>query len=382
MIVLSKKAVDMLKRIIFPGIALISVCYAFGRFSYGLFMPEISESLQLNDTQSGAINSATYIAYCLSLIIAPLIINRIGHYPVIQMAGISAILGLLGIALSPNALVLTIAVFLAGLSTGLASPALGNTVYAELQPEQQARGNSWINTGTSFGIIVSGPIYLLFSEYWRWSYIFFAVLGVLVLLWNRRVLSPRKTEPCTKSLWACMKPTRPGMALLMASLLTGFSSAIYWTFARSFLTDEKGASDSEAVLFWIVMGILGILGGCAGRIIERIGIGRSYHVGILLLAISLGVIILPSMTASLTSAVMFGSTYIFLTSVFIVWATRLFRPNTSIGISLAFLALGAGQFFGSSIAGYTIDAFSNTTAFIAFAVLGLFGLLIRVKVAD
>ena len=129
-------------------------------------------------------------------------------------------------------------------------------------------------------------------------------------------------------------------------------------------------------------GVLGILGGCAGRIIERIGIGRSYHVGILLLAISLGIIILPSMTASLTSAVLFGSTYIFLTSVFIVWATRLFRPNTSIGISLAFLALGAGQFFGSSIAGYTIDAFSNTTAFIAFAILGLFGLLIRVKVED
>ncbi|OPG98718.1 MFS transporter [Chryseobacterium mucoviscidosis] len=368
-----------MKKVIFPGIALIAVCYAFGRFSYGLFMPEISEALQLDDAQSGAINSATYIAYCLSLLSAPLLINRMGHYHVIQIAGVSAVLGLLGIALSPNAFVLTIGVFLAGLSTGMASPALGNTVYAELAPEQQARGNSWINTGTSFGIIVSGPIYWLFTEYWRLTYIFFAVLGVVVVVWNRRVLSTRKTEPCTQSLWACMKPTKPGMALLMASLLTGISSAIYWTFARNFLTDEKGASDSEAVLFWIVMGIMGILGGCAGRIIERIGIGWSYRIGLLLLSVSLGIILLPSMAASLVSAVMFGSTYIFLTSVFIVWATRLFHPNTSIGISLAFLALGAGQFLGSSMAGYTIEMFSNTTAFLAFAVLGLFGLLIRVK---
>jgi predicted MFS family arabinose efflux permease len=340
-----------MKKIIFPGIALIAVCYAFGRFSYGLFMPEISEALQLNDAASGAINSGTYIAYCLSLLTAPLLINRRGHHYV----------------------------FLAGLSTGWASPALGNTVNAELAPDLQARGNSWINTGTSFGIVISGPLYWLFTDYWRLTYILFAVIGVVVLWWNRRVIPATKTMPCTKSIWTCMKPTRPGSALLMACLLTGFSSAIYWTFARNFLTDEKGASDSEAVLFWIVMGVMGILGGCAGRIIERIEIGWSYRIGILLLAISLGVILLPSMTASLISAIMFGSTYIFLTSVFIVWATRLFSPNVSIGISLAFLALGVGQFLGSSMAGYTIEVFSNTTAFLAFAVLGLFGLLIRVK---
>ncbi|MGG4399071.1 MFS transporter [Paenibacillus amylolyticus] len=368
-----------MKKIIFPGIALIAVCYAFGRFSYGLFMPEISEALQLNDAASGAINSGTYIAYCLSLLTAPLLINRKGHHYVIQLAGISAVLGLTGIALAQNAWVLTFSIFLAGLSTGWASPALGNTVNAELAPELQARGNSWINTGTSFGIVISGPLYWLFTDYWRLTYILFAVIGVVVLLWNRRVIPATKTLPCTKSLWTCMKPTRPGSALLMACLLTGFSSAIYWTFARNFLTDEKGASDSEAVLFWIVMGVMGILGGCAGRIIEQFEIGWSYRIGILLLAISLGVILLPSMTASLISAIIFGSTYIFLTSVFIVWATRLFSPNVSIGISLAFLALGVGQFLGSSMAGYTIEVFSNTTAFLAFAILGLFGMLIRVK---
>ncbi|MCK6074556.1 MFS transporter [Paenibacillus silvae] len=370
-----------MKKIVLPGVALIAVCYAFGRFSYGLFMPEISEALRLSESASGAINSATYIAYCLALLTAPLIINHKGHHYVIQLAGISATLGLIGIGLAHDTWLLAVGVFLAGLSTGWASPALGNAVSAELSPNLHARGNSWINTGTSFGIIVSGPLYLLCTDYWRLSYILFALIGITVLLWNRHAIPATKTLPCTKSIWSCMRPTRPGSALLMACLLTGASSAIYWTFARNFLTDEKGASDSEAVLFWIVMGITGILGGCAGRIIERIELGWSYRIGILLLSISLGVILLPSMTASLVSAILFGSTYIFLSSIFIVWATRLFQPNVSIGISLAFLALGVGQFLGSFMAGYTIEVFSSTTAFMAFAFLGLLGLFLRVNPA-
>ncbi|MBR2566499.1 MAG: MFS transporter [Paenibacillus sp.] len=368
-----------MKKIVLPGVALIAVCYAFGRFSYGLFMPEISEALQLSESASGAINSATYIAYCLALLTAPLIINFKGHHYVIQLAGISAIVGLIGIAFSHDAWLLAVGVFLAGLSTGWASPALGNAISAELPPDLHAKGNSWINTGTGFGIIVSGPLYLLFTDYWRISYILFAVIGVIVLVWNRQAIPATHTIPCTKSIWSCMKPTRPGSALLMACLLTGASSAIYWTFARNFLMDDKGASDSEAVLFWIVMGVTGILGGSAGLIIERIKLGWSYRLGILLLSISLGVIVLPSMTASLISAVLFGSTYIFLTSIFIVWATRLFEPNVSIGISLAFLALGVGQFLGSFMAGYTIEVFSSRTAFMAFAALGLLGLFLRVK---
>lgn len=76
-------------------------------------MPEISEALHLNDAASGAINSGTYIAYCLSLLTAPLLINHKGHHYVIQLAGISAVLGLTGIALSQNAWVLAFSVFLA-----------------------------------------------------------------------------------------------------------------------------------------------------------------------------------------------------------------------------------------------------------------------------
>ena len=37
----------ILKKIVVPGIALIAVCYAFARYSFGLFLPTIGKSLGL-----------------------------------------------------------------------------------------------------------------------------------------------------------------------------------------------------------------------------------------------------------------------------------------------------------------------------------------------
>ncbi|WP_285804086.1 hypothetical protein [Alkalicoccobacillus plakortidis] len=37
---------------VFPGIAMIGVTYAFARFSFGLFLPNISESLNLSESDA------------------------------------------------------------------------------------------------------------------------------------------------------------------------------------------------------------------------------------------------------------------------------------------------------------------------------------------
>lgn len=61
---------------------------------------------------------------------------------------------------------------------------------------------------------------------------------------------------------------------------------------------------------------------------------------------------------------------------------KLSLPNVSISINLAFLALGVGQFLGTFMAGYTIELFSSTADFTAFAILGLLGLFLREPTAN
>jgi sugar phosphate permease len=51
-------------KLVFPGIAMIATTYGLGRFSFGLFLPEVTNDLHLTASQSGVISSLFYLAYC------------------------------------------------------------------------------------------------------------------------------------------------------------------------------------------------------------------------------------------------------------------------------------------------------------------------------
>jgi hypothetical protein len=51
-----------------PGLAMIAVTYGLARFAYGLFLPEMRESLGLSDSVLGLIGAGSYAGYCLAVI--------------------------------------------------------------------------------------------------------------------------------------------------------------------------------------------------------------------------------------------------------------------------------------------------------------------------
>lgn len=370
-----------MKKIVFPGIAMISVTYAFARFSYGLFLPDISNSLNLSEMQAGVPSSLAYIAYCLTLVFSSLLINRAGAYNVIQISGFSAVVGTLCIALSQNLYLLSISTFIAGIGSGLSSPAFSKIAAVNLKPEEQDKGNTWINTGTSFGLIISGPLALFFNTYWRLAYIFFAAISFIVMLWNRHNI-PKTDRQFKQSDLPIRKnglniPWERSIHLFTAAFITGISSSIYWTFSRSFLTTEYGISTMESMFFWILMGIAGILGGVAGNFIRQFGLAASYRGVLLVLLTSICLITIPSTISIYCSALLFGISYIFITGVFIVWGVKLFVEAPFLGVSLGFLFLGIGQSFGSLTAGSIIELTSYAFGFLLFAGVGLCGLFVR-----
>lgn len=229
----------IVKKIVFPGIAMIGVTYAFARFSYGLFLPDISNSLKLSEMQAGVPSSLAYIAYCLTLVFSSLLINRAGAYNTIQISGFSAVIGTLCIALSQNLHMLSISTFIAGIGSGLSSPAFSKIAAVNLKPEERDKGNTWINTGTSFGLIISGPLALFFSNYWRLAYIFFVAISFIVILWNRRSIPKTELQFKQSDLPIGRKngwniSWKRSIHLFTAAFITGISSSIYWTFSRSF----------------------------------------------------------------------------------------------------------------------------------------------------
>ncbi|RLQ90133.1 MFS transporter [Planomicrobium sp. Y74] len=370
-------------KIVLPGISMIGVTYAFARYSFGLFLPDISSDLDLSESQAGYVGSAAYIAYTAALITASVFIAKSGARHMVLLSGVTAILGMVGMAVSTNFIILLLSAFIAGLGSGWISPAFSQIVVQSLTHELQDKGNTWINTGTSVGIILTGPAALLFSEQWRWAYILFAVLALGSVWWNAAALTnkiqssspPARLEFGTKLLLNAR-------FLIFASIGIGFASSIYWTFSRSYVTLIHDFTITESVVFWIIMGGAGILGGIAGAIINKLGLASSYRLGIFVLAASLFILPLSYQAAIYFSAVLFGISFIFMTGLIIVWGTRQFPDSPFIGVSIAFFSLGIGQSIGSIIAGLLIEGTSYPFAFIVFSIIGVLFVFCKVKILN
>jgi hypothetical protein len=69
-----------------------------------------------------------------------------------------------------------------------------------------------------------------------------------------------------------------------------------------------------------------------------------------------------------TSAALFGSTYIMLTGVILVWSVSVFRERPAAGLGAGFLLIAVGQAVGSPVAGALAGATSPAIAFFSFAV--------------
>jgi hypothetical protein len=127
---------------------MIAVTYGLARFAYGLFLPEIRESLDLSETALGYIGAGSYAGYCLAIVAALVFTSRTGPRFMAVAAGAVAVVGMAVVACAPAAWVLAVGIPVAGSSSGLASPPMGEAVVTSILEGLQDRANALINSGT------------------------------------------------------------------------------------------------------------------------------------------------------------------------------------------------------------------------------------------
>lgn len=354
---------------------MIAVTYGFARFSYGLVLPYLIDSLGMSQAIAGIISSLSFLAYCLAIIFSMLLIPRIGARRVIIMAGGFACLGMIIISISPNSVVLAVGVFIAGISTGLSSPPYASVVKHWIDEPVQDQANTWINSGTSLGIALTGTVVIFLSSEWRLTYILFAITA-LIILYMSTIVIPNEYKVVNLMTHKPIAISRHELSksryLVIAAIFLGVSSAPYWTFSRDFLIQMEALPDFLSTGFWIVIGVSGVFGGFAGSFIQKVGLVNSFRLSVICLASSS--LLLAVFTSYLApiflSAFLFGSSYIFMTGVLLVWGIKIFSENSALGIGLPFFVLAFGQFIGSSIAGILADYYGYTTMFILFSLIG------------
>ncbi len=360
------------------GTSLIAVCYGFARFAYGLFAPDFQRDFALGPTISGVIGSGSYVGYSVAIIAGLLLTERVGARPVALAAGAVATLGTAVVAAAPNATVLAAGVLIAGSSTGLASPPLAAAVARWVVREIRDRAQTIVNAGTGVGVLLSGPIALLLTDNWRLAWGVFSGTCALVTVWIAATVPATRPAFCGpgSSGSTIVTGTR---RLLLAAVLMGVASSAVWTFGRDVVTTVGGAGPSESALMWMVVGASGLAGAVSADLTVRVGLARAWSW--VLVAMSAATVLLairPGFTASaLVSAALFGSTYIALCGLLLVWSTRIYPDRPSFGVGASFLMIAVGQAVGAPLVGVVIDLAGFLSAFGLVAVVGLVGAAVR-----
>ena len=374
-----------------PGLAMIAVTYGLARFAYGLFLPEMRESLGLSESVLGLIGAGSYAGYCFAILGALVFTSRAGPRFMAIAAGTVAVVGMATVAGAPAAWVLALGVLIAGSSSGLASPPMGEAVATSIPEESQDRANALINSGTSVGVALSGPAALLVTEQWRIAWVAFALVGGAVVVWNA-IAMPRKpvgddrpggaaqTDGPRLSVRYLVEPR--SAPLFAAATGVGFASAAYWTFSRDLVVRFGDLSGASSTIFWIVIGVSGLAGGLAGDLVQRFGLARAFRVSVLSMAAAIGLLAAAPgvLLWAYSSAALFGSTYIMLTGIILVWSVSVFQERPSAGLGAAFLLIAVGQVFGALTAGAVAGAAGLVVTFWAFAGIAVVAALIGPRV--
>lgn len=364
------------------GFALVAVCYGLARFAFGLFLPAVRDDLPLSTTLSGVISGGAFGGYCVAIVVAAALTERVGPRAVAFTAAVVATTGLALVAVATSPVMLAGAVVFAGLSTGLASPPLAAAVASSVRAERRDGANTLINAGTSVGIALSGPVAMVAGSDWRLAYVVFTVIAAAVAAIVFVVVPAGTPRDPRAAPGPFLPPFTPGVRrLVSATLMTGAASTIVWSFGPELVGESLGWRENGIGTLWIVIGISGLVGAFAGGWTMRFGIDAVHRVGLLTLTAGTLCIAHPGTTGpvALAGGVLFGAAYILLTGVYLVWGTTVLRDRPATGLTIAFLTLAVGQTVGAPLVGLALDLTSASVTVVAFAALTLVAGAIRAR---
>jgi predicted MFS family arabinose efflux permease len=353
--------------------SLTALTYGLARFAYGLLLPSIRAELNLSATAAGWIGGIAFASYCLGVVLAFALVDRLGERRISMSAGLFAAGAMVTAAASSSGWHIGFAMAVGGLSTGLTSPPLASAVARTLQQTAQARANGIINAGTAVGIVISGAAAIAFAGNWRKLYVGFACLGLLITFWLWWAMPPQpqhKRRDAETFSWRDIRASG-AISLTASAFLVGFASTAVWTFGANIMADQFGFSGHQIAIAWIVLGVVGIAGSITGLLSQRFGLGIVHRVSIGMMSLAILALAAAALHTSLAfiALALFGVAYIITTGTLLLWGIVIYSSRPATGLGVPFLVVAVGQTAGAPFFGMVWEVYGVVSALMIFAAI-------------
>ncbi len=381
------------------GMLLVATTYGMARFGVGLFAPALAdERPQLADVLGWAA-AAQFTSYSVAALAAARLVDRRPRAGLV-LAGVTATVGCLGVAAATTPAVLVVAVFVAGMGGGFASPALVPVVHAVVAPRARPTAQSVVNAGTAVGVVGAGLV-AAGAPAVAPAWVLMALLcagTAAAARWSARAVGPGRCGPAGSgagarggdgpvavahdvptgtAVDASSPARRPLLAPAAAAVTVGAGSALTWTFGPLLLTAADAVVPARVGWLWVALGVGGVLGVLTGALVARLGLRRSWCVCAAALALATAGVALSVATAGPAPAyagmALFGAAYMAASGVLILWAREVRPTGAGAATSVLFVALATGQAVGSAGFGVARSALDPVVLAVVAAALCLVG---------
>ena len=344
------------------GVGMIAVAFGLARYGYGLLLPDMRATLDLDVGTAGLIGSSAYLSYLVANTVVVGLMIRTGPRVPLALATASAAGGMAVIAAAESAVDLATGVLLAGASAGFAYPPYADVV-ATAVPERR-RPTAWasISSGTGWGVAVAGPAAVLSGAGWRTTWLVFATVALVVGAVAVATVPAGRVATAAAPVrlrprWFLCPRSRP---LLLAAALVGVGSSIWWAFCVDAMR-VSGVDATTARLVYAGCGVAGVVASLTGALVDRAGQRRVHHGTVLGVTAALGLLAWVAAGADTAAtplvalaAVTFGVTYNGVIAVQGLWSAEVFAELPSAGLAAVNTSLTLGTLVGPVLGGAVI----------------------------
>ncbi|WP_028552346.1 YbfB/YjiJ family MFS transporter [Paenibacillus sp. UNC451MF] len=339
------------------GVLALSVAMGIGRFAYTPMLPFMQKAVHFSDAISGYLASSNYAGYLLGAVLAG-IFSWQGKRTVFLRLSLSvSVLSTACMGLTDSVPVWFVLRFLSGLVSAFVFVLSSSIVLDVLASRGKMVWSGILYGGVGLGIMASGLLVTIGSTLWSWEgvWVALAVMGVagtvLPWIWVKEEApseAPTQTNNQTSPL-----PSSKWLPWLIAAYgLEGLGYIVTGTFIVA-ITDQIPAFAGHAVWVWTLVG-LAAAPSCIlwAALAKRRGYVRMLIVSMFLQAVGIVLpAVWPTPLGSSISAVLFGATFMGITSMATTLTRQISPTQSSRMIGILTAVYGLGQMLGPTGAG-------------------------------
>lgn len=339
------------------GILSLIIAMGIGRFAYTPILPLMQKKLLFSNAVAGYIASSNYAGYLLGAILAGVIPLKEYRTISLRISLIISILTTVFMGLTYSFLLYYLLRFLSGISSAFVFVLSSGIVLDKLAMSNKTNWSGLFYAGVGFGIFLSSLIIPSLNHFFQWegTWIGLAVVSIILafFVWLWLDETPNVVGMKNKQeIFPQVPPTKWLIWLIIAYGLEGLGYIVTGTFIVS-IAEKTSSFHEGAILVWMMVGLAAIPSCLIWSFLaNKWGYVKSLVFAMALQSFGIGIPAFWLSKASFViSALLFGATFMGITTLATTLGRQINPSNSSRTISNLTAIYAIGQLVGPTLAG-------------------------------